>query len=459
MKLTQNFPQLSISQRLFGYFSAIFLLVFTLSTLIELLLINTLLTLPAKLQQEFQDLAYQAQAYIDNNDLASLKNWEEAQRYALYVVDNENKSITAREIHPHAQFKMSQSRQLDQPMNNRVSKPMLAIHLSNDDHLMIQLPWQLHPADEAKYYLWLMRFLVAAITLALVSRIFAKHLQQPLRRLQKVSRQLATGNLAVRASNQVNSNITEFHNLALDFDHMASQIEKLLGSHKKLLRNISHELRTPLTRQSLAMHLLKSRLHPEQLSYFETIEENSEEMNRLIQQILDFSRLQSRHFQFELSPQQLAPIIEQAIEKLKPELGQQQRISFVNHTEDSYVMADDDAITCILQNAISNALKYAGKKCTVEINLEREKRDIILIISDNGPGIEEQHLHKIFEPFYRVDSSRSKAIEGYGLGMAIMKQNIEQMNGTISVESPSGKGLTIRCQLPIAPTTFSGSRT
>jgi two-component system sensor histidine kinase CpxA len=447
-RTTMNFfTNLAIAQRLFLYLSCIFLILFTLSTTIESMLLDDLLTLPDELQMEFKKLADEAERYVSINDKSGLEKWEKAQKYTLYVVDAKNQSITNREIHPHVKLKMSFSHQVNKPMNNKVSKPMITMHLSSGLHLMLQLPWQLHPADRAKYYLWTVRLSVASIFLALISWIFSRHLQRPLKHLQSLSHQLASGNLSVRSPKKLNSNIKEFNDLADDFDHMAGQIEKLVLSHKKLLRNISHELRTPLTRQNLAIHLLRNRLQPEQVKYFLQIEDDAKEMNNLIQQILGFSRLESRSYPVKLYQTKLIPVVRKVINESVMQAKSAQKIIFLAPKSDAAALIESDLLARVLRNAINNSLKYAGEQCKIIINITQESPYVVIEISDNGPGLAEDDLLRIFEPFYRASNDVTAGIEGYGLGMAIMKSSVEQMNGRITAESVLGEGLTIRCYL------------
>ncbi|NRA72414.1 MAG: histidine kinase sensor domain-containing protein [Gammaproteobacteria bacterium] len=449
MNIIKKLFRHSITNKLFCYFSAVLIVILTLSTIIESIIIGALLTLPSHLQHEFKALANEAQTYISHNDLIGLKTWEEQQDYTIYVVDETHSSITMRDVHPHVQSKMAFSRSVDKPMGNKIRKPIIAIDLSSDYHLMIQLPWQLHPADRAKHVLWAMRLLVAICLLAFVSWLLSKHLQRPLKRLQQSSRQLASGDLSVRVATQIDSNIREFNNLANDFDHMADRVETLVLSHKQLLRNISHELRTPLTRQGLAMHLLKSRLQPNQECYFQQIEQDVIEMNNLIQQILEFSRLESSHYQVQLVPTKLGPLLQRVIDEMSLQATSSQHINLLDNNPKTLALVDLGLISSVLQNALSNGLKYAGEQCEITVTIAQTTSHILLTISDDGPGIIEQDLDRIFEPFYRVDNSRDKEIEGYGLGMSIMKQSIEQMNGTITASSPPGFGLTLNCAFPL----------
>ena len=228
---------------------------------------------------------------------------------------------------------------------------------------------------------------------------------------------------------------------------MAIQIEKLLASHKALLRNISHELRTPLTRQTLAMYLLKKRLNPQQLEYFNTIESNAGEMNNLIGQILAFSRLEGSHFQTNMESIKVAPLIEQVIKDKLLQANENQKIIFANNSPEISVWADKGLISSVLLNALSNALKYAGACCKIEISLCIKQNYTVLEISDDGPGLSSANLSNIFEPFYRVETAQEYAVEGYGLGMSIMKESLEQMGGQIKITSTLGQGLSVKCYL------------
>lgn len=448
MNIIQRFLGRSLTTRLFSYFSAALLLILSLSTVIELMVIESLLTLPHKLKHEFRDLAVQADQYLVQQDMKGLREWEENQEYTLFVVNAEHKSVTYRDVHPHIEFKMTISRHLEGPMSDRTSKPMISLELQSGYHLMIQLPWQLHPAEKAKYYLWGIRVLVAILLLGFISWLLSSQLQRPLKRLQTASHRLAEGDLSVRVSDTVQTDVREFLGLAHDFDHMAHRVESLVMSHKQLLRNVSHELRTPLARQTLAMHLLKSRLTPEQVVWFSQIEDDVDEMNNLIQKILEFSRLESSHYQTTLIPTELNPLMSMIIEEMSLQAGDHQSIEYVNHCQSDWVLGDRGLINSVVQNAISNSFKYAGEHCRIEISIYEKNSGIVMKISDDGRGVSEQDLPHLFEPFSRLDDTRGKDVEGYGLGMSIMQLSMEQMKGSICASSEKGQGFTLRCWLP-----------
>ncbi|MCG7496013.1 sensor histidine kinase [Vibrio sp. Of7-15] len=448
MNVIQRFLGRSLTTRLFSYFSAALLLILSVSTVIELMVIESLLMLPHEIKHEFRDLAVQADEYLEEQDLNGLRKWEEIQNYTLFVVDANYKSVTSRDVHPHIEFKMSISRHLEGPMGETTSKPMISLDLSHGHHLMIQLPWQLHPAEKAKYYLWGVRVLVAASLLGFISWLLSSQLQKPLKRLQTASHRLAEGDLSVRVSDTVQTDVREFLGLAHDFDHMAHRVESLVMSHKQLLRNVSHELRTPLARQTLAMHLLKSRLTPEQMVWFSQIENDVDEMNNLIQQILEFSRLESSHYQTSLIPTELDPLLRMIIEELALQAGDNQSIEYVSHCKSGWVLGDRGLINSVVQNAISNSFKYAGEDCRIEISIYEQDNGLVIQISDDGVGVSEQDLPHLFEPFSRIDDTRGKDVEGYGLGMSIMKLSMEQMGGSIRVCSQKDKGFTLYCWLP-----------
>ena len=143
------------------------------------------------------------------------------------------------------------------------------------------------------------------------------------------------------------------------------------------------------------------------------------------------------------------PIVNQIITGILKQANEEQKISFSPADGNIEALIDHGLFTSVLQNALGNALKYAGQACQINVSLEQQSSHIIMSINDNGPGIAETDIKQVFEPFYQVDNSRSKEIQGYGLGMAIMKESIEQMQGKITAESAVGKGLLIKCYLLI----------
>ncbi|MGT0150043.1 histidine kinase sensor domain-containing protein [Vibrio metschnikovii] len=168
------------------------LLILLSFTAVEMVLYERFLTLPNKVQRELQQLSASAnqQRQIGAEALAQ---WEISQPYLLYVIDSTNHVVSGRDIHPHVQMKMRNARQLTEPMGTRVSKPMIIVPMSEGYSLMVQLPWQQHPASRAGYYLWSTNLLLSLLILTLISWVLSRQLQRPLGRLQCASRAVAQG--------------------------------------------------------------------------------------------------------------------------------------------------------------------------------------------------------------------------------------------------------------------------
>ena len=428
--------------RLFASLALSVLLILLAFTAVEMMLYERFLTLPNKVQRELHQLTLTAnqQRQLGADALAQ---WEVSQPYLLYVVDEANQIVSGREVHPHVQMKMRYARQLNEPMGTRVSKPMIIVPMSEGYSLMVQLPWQQHPASRAGYYLWSTNLLLSLFILTFISWVLSRQLQRPLDRLQCASRAVAQGLTATRVSQSIGQSPLEFQQLAADFDNMAEQIQKLMDEQRKLVRTLSHELKTPLTRQALALHLVSHTQDPQEHSqWLKRAEQEAQLMNSMIEKILELSRLQSSHFQVNLKPLDVQGYLNQQIELFRPHLQLNQQLQLMPGDQDLWIMGDRVLLGSILDNLLTNATKYAGDQCCIKIMAIRQDQQVRIIVSDNGPGVSAEQLKRIFCPFYQAGSN-SQPGKGYGLGLSIVQQAAEKMSGYVMAENNQGLSVTL----------------
>ncbi|QGS60131.1 HAMP domain-containing protein [Shewanella algae] len=448
--------------RLFGYFGVSLLLILLLASGIEAMLLNRLLLLPQQTQSQLQQLADEANDYIVRGDIAGLADWEGRQAFVLYVLDSEQQAVSQREMHPHFVYKLNFLKQLQQPMGDRVQKPLIGLPLRNSlepDNpllLVVQLNASLHPAQQLDKSLWLIRILVGLLVLLLFSRLLSRYLIQPLSLLRSATRQLAQGQLDTRIAGHFSLKQPEFFQLATDFDHMAEQLQKSIQTQQRLLRDVSHELRTPLARQELALHLLENRLGEEHQQPLARLRRQGEEMAQLINTILDFSRLSNGFIKLTAAPFTLTELRRSLLQDLEFESGPKQSIVWAQAPIDEQTLHTDMAyLKRALENVCRNALKYAGETCRVEIQVSQLGDDKLgdsrlqLSVSDDGPGIPKEQLEALFNPFTRLDEARHSSQGGYGLGLAIVRQCMQLLGGSAqAVNRPQG-GLSILLELPL----------
>ena len=438
--------------RLFSYFTVSLLLILLLQNLAEIALVKTMLQVPKKVQQNMLVMAEQAQQLIDTGNKQQLGQWEQQQPYYLFVLDKEQHEMGDRKMHPHFAFKLNYARGINTLLDSRVNQPIFAIPLKDGNQLMVQLPSQLHPAKYFSFYFGLIQVVIAVLILLMFSFLIARYLQRPLNTLREASRSLANGDFSVRVANAVSDSTVEFKSLATDFDEMAEQIQMLSERQRRLIRDVSHELRTPLARHNLSLHLMRKRVAPEHQHLVDRLERESEEMNQLVNEILEFNQLQNTTENVNLIPLDVESLCLATVPDIETLLGKQQTLTTAIDNNMPLVMGDSRLIVRAVNNLLGNAMKYAGEQAHIQLIsalvVIEGQAFVQLSVEDDGHGIAEQHLKRIFDPFTRIEGARDKQSGGYGLGLAIVKEAMAVMHGAVNAENRQPQGLSIQLLLP-----------
>ncbi len=237
-----------------------------------------------------------------------------------------------------------------------------------------------------------------------------------------------------------------------------TNIRRLESMRRDFVANASHELRTPVTAVRSAAETLRFAMasDPDSASHFlDIIERNAERLQRLVEDLLDLSRIESREFRLTFEDEPVAELVGQVVGLFR-ERSEKKRIRLSADIPADIPKAHVDAraFEQVLTNLVDNALKYSPERASVVVRArpeERKGRKVIRVsVVDTGPGIEERHLPRLFERFYRVDTGRSRELGGTGLGLSIVKHLCEALGGAIEVESAVGKGSTFSFTLPQA---------
>ncbi|MBX3204415.1 MAG: PAS domain-containing protein [Labilithrix sp.] len=241
--------------------------------------------------------------------------------------------------------------------------------------------------------------------------------------------------------------------LAVFFD--VTDIRRLESLRRDFVANVSHELRTPVTAVLSAAETLDIALEkdPEGARRFlGIIERNAARLQGLIEDLLDLSRIESRElklrperFGFEPFALHLVGLFRDRADKKKITIRLECPVAEALELE-----CDRRALEQVLTNLVDNAVKYCAEGCTVVLRGERAESSTRLVVEDDGPGIEDKHMVRLFERFYRVDAGRSREMGGTGLGLSICKHLVEAMGGSIQVKSVVGKGTSFEVRFPDA---------
>lgn len=235
--------------------------------------------------------------------------------------------------------------------------------------------------------------------------------------------------------------------------HDITSIRRLEKLRSEFVANVSHELKTPITSiKGFTETLLDGALEDPEISrYFLTIiNEESDRLYRLISDILDLSRVEQKKMPLKIEEMNITKLIKETASLLREEARDKGIALIIPPTDDRILFeGDSDRLRQVLLNLISNAINYTPENGEVRIKVrETGENQIELQVSDTGIGIEPEHLHRIFERFYRVDKARSRESGGTGLGLAIVKHLVESHHGQITVESQEGMGTTFTILLP-----------
>ena len=293
-----------------------------------------------------------------------------------------------------------------------------------------------------------MRFGVVAFLMGAFCFWLARYLSAPARTLRAATRQFAKGHLNTRVGPQMGKRRDELADLGRDFDAMAERIEELVTAQSRLLGDISHELRSPLARLNVAVELAQDSANEETGSYLERIREESLELDALIGQLLTLQRLESRETTVLKIPLDLAEVVRAVVADVDFEAHARGVEVELLNIDSCELDGNAELLRSALQNIARNAVLHSGGSC-VQVSLQKQNGEALFCVRDFGPGVPEESLDKLFDPFYRVATARDRQSGGTGLGLSITKRAVEAHGGTVRAFNAQGGGLSVEIRLPL----------
>jgi len=404
-----------------------------------------------RVQNQLQNLAYDAVTVYESAGDIALQRWYEKvfqrQEIRLILLDTKNDPVgvpygdNALDNHGHRHF----SRMVPAPWSSAYTSltNQTVLTSSGEKYTLKILPSPFIHNEMSSFHDYkIYRFLVSFFIIALGSLWLSRSVARPVKRLINASNLMASGDLSVRVKDSIGTRRDELGDLSAAFDHMAERVEGLLLNHRQLLRDISHEIRTPLTRQKLAIELAKSEGEDPKL--FEKIEVQNEKLDSLITGILTYSRLSDGHQKMETSLIDSVSLIEQICEQANLECERKSIAIKQSLVAGAQFSGNEMLVTRAIDNLLGNALKYSPDGADITISTRCDSAYFIIQVKDQGPGINQAHMARIFEPFYRADDSRSQSTGGYGLGLAIVHKIMEQHGGSVELKNEGGLVATLK---------------
>ena len=299
--------------------------------------------------------------------------------------------------------------------------------------------------------LWVLLVLVAAVFL--VSIYLYRKINPPLVEIRHGAERFARGRFEIQLPEYP---VREIDVLARELNRMATQLDRLENLRLEFVANVSHELKTPVTTIVGFVETLRegAKENPEELDQFlEIIARQADRLAAIIDDLLTLSRLESAPLDeiLDLEEQNLAAILESCYQICRARASEKQITLDVECPASVRIVADRSLLIQAVVNLVDNAIKYSLPNTRVVLRGSSANGSVQIAVADNGPGIEERHLARLFERFYRVDKARSRRLGGTGLGLAIVKHIVSVHGGQVQVETRIGKGSTFIIRLPPYP--------
>lgn len=285
----------------------------------------------------------------------------------------------------------------------------------------------------------LLAIMFVLLTAILAGAFFAiRYILRPVKWLNTGVQEVGRGNLKHRVPLK---NSDELRDLAAAFNDMTARIEDMLQTKDQLLMDISHELRTPITRMKVALEFL-----PESRAR-QSLQADMIEMEKMVSGILETARLRHKYAELKKQPADLGALLKQTAAAFENQLPE---IKMVDFPSEVNVKVDPEQIKTVFENVLNNAIKFSRPESDpIRVTCQRQGSHAVIRIADKGIGIPQAELAHIFEPFYRVDKSRSKDTGGYGLGLSLCKTIMEAHAGKIEVQSRLKEGTTVLLFFPL----------
>ena len=267
-----------------------------------------------------------------------------------------------------------------------------------------------------------------------------RHITRSLAQMNRATAQIAEGNFEVRVTEKRRD---ELGSLGAAINRMAVRLAGFVTGQKRFTGDIAHELCSPIARMQMAVGILEERADPKDKQYVEDLREEVQHMSSLVNELLSFSKASLGATNIRLQSAALRPLVEKAV---KREAHGHENIR-VEVPDDARAIVDPELIVRAVSNLLRNAIHYAGAAGPITVSTRTSDGEIELIVSDSGPGVPESEVPKLFDPFYRVDVSRTRDTGGVGLGLSIVKTCVENCHGSVTCRNRQPTGLEVIMRL------------
>ena len=279
--------------------------------------------------------------------------------------------------------------------------------------------------------------LIITVLLALlggvVTYFISGHALRPIKEFSDKIEEVQAQNLS--DSRIEENNVKELNQLGISYNKMLERLSEAFEIQRQFTANAAHELRTPLALMQVQLDLYNSASHPgndaDTLQTIKMVTEQNDKLNRMVKTLLDMSELQTVGRDDKII---LDAIVEEVLADLEP-LAVEKNIKLIGKCEDATMIGSDILIYRLVYNLVENAIKYNHPLGQVTVTAYQRNKHVYLSVEDTGSGIPKEFMERVFEPFFRVDKSRSRELGGVGLGLAFVREIVRVHDGSICIKS------------------------
>lgn len=390
-------------------------------------------------------------------DLRAMPAWSTP---FVYVLDKENRDLLDRPLPPGVMFlapRLTFKHPFDKvqdrnrklfgryiTLNDGSSVKLITISAGRDEGQDRDIIWELFLDN-----IWPL-LLVSVLVSGSACFFLARYFTRSINTLQKATHQIARGDLSVRISEQFHGRNDEIAALGRDFDHMTERLEKAMREQKRLIKDVSHELRTPLARLQIALALARQRSNGIVDHELNRIKQAADYLNDIITDILTLP-VQGQDSWVLDDVLDLVSLMQTLIDTYQADTDEKNiNIYFKCTLEEALVATHGNMLVGVFENTLRNALLYtpANSEICIALSETGDGEHFRVDIMDQGPGVPNDALDDIFQPFFRTDQARARESGGYGLGLAIAQRSVSLHQGRIWAENRPEGGLSLSTLLP-----------
>lgn len=323
--------------------------------------------------------------------------------------------------------------------------PIMEVALNPSNyHFLVILPDRMRPGTYMSHAFWLFRFIIPFATLLALTIYLYRYVMRPLQQFHQATQAFSKGHYSARIPTKLTQGSDELSQIARTFNTMAEQTSNVITHNRNLISDMSHEIRTPIARVETAIDCLEQNIKPDAM--MTRIKGETKNMRELAEDTLTLAWIENENPDLRQESFDLIELLEAIVDDAQFEFVEKQ---IVMNTPDALTIHNSNqrALSHAIENILRNGLRYTPDGETLTINIKLNKSNIILTLTDSGPGLDPQLCDKIFTPFFKAHNQVGSR-KGFGVGLALARRHIEAVKGSVWASNAPDKGLCVNIQLP-----------